>query len=183
MRTKNLYLMIFLCTGLLFSACQKEDISNRDPDPDMDGVCDPWVTKKGLSSEFTLICQGVDNCPNESGDGEDGCPKPQEEPHQEEKQPNKSPDPDGDGICSPWVVEEGLGREYADICKSYDICPDKAGAIANKGCPWDDPDVDNDNICDSWVIEGRYCNFFEDAASDQQKAKEWYITKFCKCQS
>ena len=135
-KTETIYRIFVLCIVLLFSACQKEDNSQRDPDPDRDGVCDSWVSEKGLSSEFAAVCAGVDKCPNELGYGEDGCPKPQEEPVQEDQSnTNTDPDPDRDGICDSWVSEKGLSSEFAAVCAGVDNCPDKAGPVANNGCP------------------------------------------------
>ena len=44
-----------------------------NPDSDEDGVCDAWVAEKGFEAEFSDVCEGVDECPNEPGEGEDGC--------------------------------------------------------------------------------------------------------------
>jgi len=35
-----------------------------NPDTDEDGVCDAWVSEKGMSNEYSNICSGVDQCPN-----------------------------------------------------------------------------------------------------------------------
>ncbi|MCL2326111.1 MAG: OmpA family protein [Proteobacteria bacterium] len=44
-----------------------------NPDSDGDGYCDAWVYENNLQSVFTA-CKGVDKCPDEYGEGEDGCP-------------------------------------------------------------------------------------------------------------
>ncbi len=139
-----------------------------DPDPDGDGVCDPWVSQKKMLKKFKKICKGIDECPTKPGDPKfNGCP-------------GKQPDPDGDGMCSPWVTDEGLLGQYSDQCTGYDMCPSEAGTKANKGCPWDDPDVDGDGLCDPWVTEKKMGYYFEKAAEDETIANEWFIDKSCK---
>ena len=98
-----------------------EDSSTKDPDPDGDGICDPWVSKHGLEREYADVCEGVDECPNYSGADDNGCP-----PH---------PDPDEDGICSPWVSQYGVMDEYGALCDGIDKCPDQAGSVNADGCP------------------------------------------------
>ena len=186
-----------------------------NPDADEDGVCDAWVAEKGFEDEFSDICEGVDQCPNEPGEGEDGCPLDDPDPDgdgvcdpwvSQKKMtkkfkdvcsgidecpgqagspnfngcPTKQPDPDGDGLCSPWVTDEGVLNEFADVCAGYDMCPGEAGPKANKGCPWDDPDVDGDGLCDPWVTEKKMGYYFEKAAEDKEIAKKWFIEKSCK---
>jgi len=183
---KILTLFLVSTVAIVFNACSKNknDFKNTNPDPDEDGVCDSWVSENGLSKEYAEVCVGIDKCPNEAGDGTDGCPVSESDFPQEEKLPqgveNRNPNTDGDGLCDPWVSQENKLAQFIDQCKGYDNCPDEAGAKANKGCPWDDPDADNDGICDSWVIEVRLVYYFENAANDKEMAKEWYITKFCK---
>jgi outer membrane protein OmpA-like peptidoglycan-associated protein len=117
----------------------------RDPDPDRDRICSPWVADEGLAAQYADRCKGRDACPEvpEDFDGfedEDGCPEP---------------DNDGDTICDPWVAEEGQQDRYADRCGGSDDCPlvpeDRDGHEDADGCP--DPDNDGDRICDPWVAE------------------------------
>lgn len=111
-----------------------------EPDLDEDGVCDPWVAEKGLLDEFADACDGIDQCPNEEGEGEDGCPLDE-------------PDTDADGICDPWVTQKKMSKKFADVCKGADNCPNEKGPKANLGCPTDNPDADGDKICDPWVSQ------------------------------
>lgn len=111
-----------------------------NPDTDEDGVCDAWVSEKGLLGEFTNICSGVDQCPNEKGDSETGCAL-------------GDPDVDKDGICDPWVSQQKLSEKFADICKGIDNCPNEPGTEAAKGCPEDNPDPDGDGLCSPWVTD------------------------------
>lgn len=71
----------------------------------------------------------------------------------EEVEETRSPDSDKDGLCDPWVTEEGKLEEYAHVCTGVDLCPDDAedfdGFQDDDGCP--DPDNDRDGICDPWV--------------------------------
>ena len=47
----------------------------EDPDVDHDGVCDAWVTQKGMQDVFKDVCTGLDKCPYDSGSVKnDGCP-------------------------------------------------------------------------------------------------------------
>lgn len=65
-----------------------------NPDVDEDGVCDAWVSEKGLEEEYSEVCEGIDVCPNEEGELEDnGCAVAE-------------PDQDEDEICDPWVSEK-----------------------------------------------------------------------------
>ena len=118
-----------------------------NPDLDEDGICDPWVAEKGLSSEFAEICEGIDQCPNEQGAGADGCPL-------------DNPDVDGDGVCDPWVAQKNMLDKFAGVCSGVDECPNQAGQLAFNGCPSKDPDPDGDSICSPWVTdEGRLADF------------------------
>ena len=118
-----------------------------NPDLDEDGICDPWVAEKGLSSEFAEICEGIDQCPNEQGAGADGCPL-------------DNPDVDGDGVCDPWVAQKNMLDKFAGVCSGIDECPNQAGLPAFNGCPSKDPDPDGDSICSPWVTdEGRLADF------------------------
>ncbi len=111
-----------------------------EPDLDEDGVCDPWVAEKGLLDEFANTCDGIDQCPNEEGDGEDGCPLDE-------------PDVDADGVCDPWVSQKKMSKKFADVCTGADNCPHEKGSKSNFGCPTDNPDADDDKICDPWVSQ------------------------------
>jgi outer membrane protein OmpA-like peptidoglycan-associated protein len=65
----------------------------------------------------------------------------------------RNPDTDGDGLCDPWISEEGLSEKYAGVCSGFDNCPEEAedfdGFQDDDGCP--DPDNDRDGLCDPWV--------------------------------
>ena len=65
----------------------------------------------------------------------------------------RNPDTDGDGLCDPWVSEEGLSEKYAGVCTGFDNCPEEAedfdGFQDDEGCP--DADNDRDGLCDPWV--------------------------------
>lgn len=65
----------------------------------------------------------------------------------------RNPDSDGDGLCDPWVSEEGVADKYASVCTGLDNCPEEAedfdGYQDDDGCP--DADNDRDGLCDPWV--------------------------------
>lgn len=65
----------------------------------------------------------------------------------------RNPDTDADGLCDPWVSEEGASEKYASVCTGVDNCPEEAedfdGYQDDDGCP--DADNDRDGICDPWV--------------------------------
>jgi outer membrane protein OmpA-like peptidoglycan-associated protein len=65
----------------------------------------------------------------------------------------RNPDTDGDGLCDPWISEEGLSEKYAGVCSGFDNCPEEAedfdGFQDDDGCP--DADNDRDGLCDPWV--------------------------------
>jgi len=93
-----------------------------EPDSDHDGIPDK-----------------DDYCPDipQGPSGRNGCP---------------DPDPDKDGVCSPWVSERNLLDKFSDVCKGVDACPDLAqGPDGKFGCP--DPDPDKDEVCSPWVSE------------------------------
>ena len=74
----------------------------------------------------------------------------------------RNPDTDGDGLCDPWVSEEGVSDKYASVCTGLDNCPEDAedfdGFSDDDGCP--DPDNDRDGLCDPWVeAKGMLANF------------------------
>ena len=121
---------------------------SKDPDPDGDSICSPWVTDEGRLADFANVCKGYDMCPGEAGPvANKGCPWP-------------DPDVDGDGLCDAWVTEKGLGYFFENPtdpnvkqCKGVDKCPAEYGPIENDGCPLGNPDVDGDSVCDPWVSE------------------------------
>ena len=71
----------------------------------------------------------------------------------EEVEETRNPDTDADGMCDPWVSEEGLADKYASVCTGVDNCPEEGedfdGYQDDDGCP--DADNDRDGICDPWV--------------------------------
>ena len=104
-----------------------------NPDADEDGVCDAWVAEKGFESEFSEVCEGVDQCPSEAGEGDDGCPL-------------DNPDADQDGVCDPWVSQKKMLKKFASVCEGIDDCPAQAGSPAFNGCPTKQPDPDGDGL-------------------------------------
>ena len=72
---------------------------------------------------------------------------------EEEAEETRSPDTDADGLCDPWVSEEGQSEKYAAVCTGLDNCPEEAedfdGYQDDDGCP--DADNDRDGLCDPWV--------------------------------
>jgi outer membrane protein OmpA-like peptidoglycan-associated protein len=112
--------------GKLFSK-EPEEEEYRNPDTDGDGICDPWVSETGRQNEFTRVCAGIDLCPYEKGkESNNGCPL--------KKEAYRNPDTDGDGVCDPWVSEEGREGEFSN-CTGIDLCPYEAGTKENSGCP------------------------------------------------
>jgi len=114
-----------------------------DPDNDLDGLLDPWVTSPAVVALFAPSASGSDRCPTDPEDKDgfedsDGCP---------------DPDNDKDRVLDPWVAKKGLGERYGDLGRGSDRCPLKAedddGFRQADGCP--DPDNDRDGICDPWV--------------------------------
>ena len=74
----------------------------------------------------------------------------------------RNPDSDADGLCDPWVSEEGVSDKYASVCTGIDNCPEEAedfdGYQDDDGCP--DADNDRDGLCDPWVeAKGMLANF------------------------
>ncbi len=120
-----------------------------NPDADEDGVCDAWVAEKGFESEFVDVCEGIDQCPNEAGEGDDGCPL-------------DNPDADGDGVCDAWVSQKKLTKKFANVCEGIDDCPAQAGSPAFNGCPTKQPDPDGDGLCSPWVTDEGAMNEFAD---------------------
>jgi len=72
---------------------------------------------------------------------------------EEEAEETRNPDTDADGLCDPWVSEEGQSEKYAAVCTGLDNCPEEAedfdGYQDDDGCP--DADNDRDGLCDPWV--------------------------------
>ena len=120
-----------------------------NPDADEDGVCDSWVAEKGFESEFAEVCEGIDQCPNEAGEGDDGCPL-------------DNPDADGDGVCDAWVSQKKLLKKFAGVCEGIDECPSQAGSPNFNGCPTKKPDPDEDGLCSPWVTDEGVLNEFAD---------------------
>ena len=120
-----------------------------NPDADEDGVCDSWVAERGFESEFVDVCEGVDQCPNEAGEGDDGCPLDE-------------PDADKDGVCDPWVSQKKMLKKFASVCEGVDDCPGQAGSPAFNGCPTKQPDPDGDGLCSPWVTDEGAMNEFAD---------------------
>src|SRR5574344_984154 len=111
-----------------------------EPDLDQDGICDPWVSEKGLLDEFKDVCEGIDKCPNEAGEGDDGCKL-------------DDADPDKDGVWDGGVAQKKMQDRFKDVCTGSDNCPSQKGPAMNLGCPMDNPDADGDKICDPWVSQ------------------------------
>ncbi|HAJ79559.1 MAG TPA: hypothetical protein DCO75_07275 [Fibrobacteres bacterium] len=122
-----------------------------DPDNDRDGICDPWVTEKGMQSKYASVCHGIDKCPDapEDFDGfqdDDGCPDADNDhdgiPDVKDQRPNSPEDFDGfqDNDGCPDFDNDKDG-----IPDSLDKCPNEPedidGFKDDDGCP----DVDNDN--------------------------------------
>ncbi len=95
---------------------------------------------KVVDTDGDGVPDDVDKCPTvpQGPNGKDGCP---------------NPDSDGDGICDPWVLDNGLSPQFAGVCRGSDDCPDLRGDLGGRetlnGCP--DPDHDKDGVCDPWV--------------------------------
>ena len=72
---------------------------------------------------------------------------------EEQVEETRNPDTDADGLCDPWVSEEGVSDKYASVCTGLDNCPEEAedfdGFQDDDGCP--DADNDRDGLCDPWV--------------------------------
>lgn len=102
----------------------------------------------------------------------------EEEPVEE----TRNPDTDGDGLCDPWVSEEGVSDKYASVCTGIDNCPEEAedfdGYQDDDGCP--DADNDRDGLCDPWVeAKGLLSNFAHvcqgvDRCPDQPETQNGY---------
>jgi len=116
-----------------------------EPDNDGDGICDPWVSQRGLLEKYAHICKGIDRCPNEPEDfdgfqDEDGCPEPDNDrdgiPDVIDQCPNDPEDIDGfqdaDGCPDPDNDGDGI----LDI---HDMCPNEPedfdGCQDEDGCP------------------------------------------------
>ncbi|MBR3850525.1 MAG: OmpA family protein, partial [Fibrobacter sp.] len=123
-----------------------------NPDSDEDGVCDAWVAEKGFEDEFSDICEGVDECPNEPGEGEDGCEL-------------DDPDPDKDGVCDPWVSQKKMTKKFKDVCDGIDECPAQPGPIEFNGCKTKQPDPDGDGMCSPWVIDEGVASSFSNVCA------------------
>ena len=101
---------------------------------------------------------------------------------EEAAEETRNPDSDADGLCDPWVAEEGLSEKYASICTGVDNCPDEAedfdGYQDDDGCP--DPDNDRDGLCDPWVqakgLSSKYAHICSavDLCPDQPETMNGY---------
>lgn len=101
-----------------------------NPDADGDSLCASWVFEKSMHDQFKDICptKTPDNCPVEPGPAwNKGCPF------------DDDPDPDGDGVCSEWVATKKLQKQFENVCKGIDRCPDEPGADGH-GCPVQAPE-------------------------------------------
>lgn len=128
-----------------------------NPDVDEDGVCDAWVSEKGLEEKYEEVCEGIDVCPNEEGELEDnGCAVAE-------------PDQDEDGICDPWVSEKKMLKRFKDVCEGWDKCPAIEGSDLNEGCPLGNPDMDKDSVCDPWVSEKGQLDEFNEQCKGYDK--------------
>ena len=81
---------------------------------------------------------------------------------EEQAEETRNPDSDADGLCDPWVSEEGVSDKYASVCTGIDNGPEEAedfdGYQDDDGCP--DADNDRDGLCDPWVeAKGMLSNF------------------------
>ena len=81
---------------------------------------------------------------------------------EEQVEETRNPDTDADGLCDPWVSEEGVSDKYASVCTGLDNCPEEAedfdGYQDDDGCP--DADKDRHGLCDPWVeAKGMLSNF------------------------
>ncbi len=136
------------------------------PDTDGDGVCDAWVTEKGMQDQYDDICTGIDKCPTEPGEQfANGCPM-------------DNPDIDGDSLCAPWVTEKKMQKQFAEMCHGIDKCETEAGPEWNKGCPVDDPDPDKDGLCSQWVFKQNLQAKFADVCKgkdmcDDEAGPDW----------
>ncbi|MDR1759495.1 MAG: OmpA family protein [Fibrobacter sp.] len=87
------------------------------------------------------------------GKADIGLTNTDREVKEEEVEETRLPDSDKDGMCDPWVTEEGKAETFAQACTGVDLCPDEGedfdGFQDDDGCP--DPDNDRDGICDPWV--------------------------------
>jgi outer membrane protein OmpA-like peptidoglycan-associated protein len=101
-----------------------------NPDADGDSLCASWVFEKSMHDQFKDICptKTPDRCPTENGPAwNKGCPF------------DDDPDPDGDGACSEWVATKKLQKQFENVCKGIDRCPDEPGADGH-GCPVQAPE-------------------------------------------
>ncbi len=74
---KILFLTMLSIWAVLGMACgeKAEDTSAKDPDPDRDGICSPWVSQNGVMDKYGDLCDGIDKCPDQAGSVDaDGCP-------------------------------------------------------------------------------------------------------------
>jgi hypothetical protein len=106
------------------------------------------------------VLDDIDDCKDVSGEEKfNGCP---------------NPDSDSDGVCDPWVVENGLQEAFASVCKGSDKCvdgsEDKDGFEDEDGCP--DVDNDADGICDPWVAANGLSDKYADVCTGSDKSPD-----------
>ena len=91
----------------------------------------------------------------------------------EEVAETRNPDTDGDGMCDPWVSEEGKADQYSSICTGTDNCPedkeDVDGFQDDDGCP--DPDNDRDGVCDPWSLRAAFLISMQTSAREPTSAR------------
>ena len=76
-----------------------------------------------MLDKFTDVCHGYDRCEDEPGpEWNKGCPM------------EDDPDADKDGVCSEWVSNKKLQKQFESVCTGIDRCPDVAGDDGH-GCP------------------------------------------------
>lgn len=85
-------------------------------------------------------------------DPDDGCPlEPEDFDSFEDSDGCPDPDNDGDGICDPWVSEQGLQDRYSRVCTGTDQCPNEPESINGyedeDGCP-DSPPLIEETRCE-----------------------------------
>ncbi len=104
-----------------------------DPDRDMDGVCDPWVSEKGQAEKYQHVCTGIDKCPTQSGDPRyDGCPIPDRDGDGIPDDLDKCPDVPGVARYHGCPIPD---RDGDGIPDEDDLCPDEPGVPEFGGCP------------------------------------------------
>ena len=127
-------------------------------------------TEPKMSAQIGFTWNGFLIEPDQDHDGipdkDDWCPTIPQGPSGKNGCPD--PDPDHDGVCSPWVNENNLLDKFTDVCKGVDLCPDLTqGPDGKFGCP--DPDPDKDGVCSPWVSERGLLGKFKDICAGVDK--------------